>query len=322
MKYLLLLGLIGVIEASSNTRAQESEQNPQMGSFTILSNIDEFILLIDDELSSPIYYTAGDTIQVPVGVHNFRGVQEGFHDTQFDAIVSANQVNGKQINFSRPKNVEPRSSYQTIMTGYNVSIYSEEGAEIFINQEMVGYTQVNVLIAHGEHELFINHPEYGTIFVKIDAAIDNPKDEHHYFNDYRDTPKIARLVPGLGYIIDGKNKSAFLTISGLATLLYYQGYASAEANQIQKDKDLYMRWNPTTGPLHDKKLADFDSDIKKFKRRRTFSIIGAGVIYAATTYKTLQRPKEGYKTPPIQFNVQAFNRLGEVAPQFNLTVNF
>ncbi|MBO6794346.1 MAG: PEGA domain-containing protein [Balneolaceae bacterium] len=322
MKYLLLLGLICVFGASSNTRAQEADQNPQMGGFTILSNIEEFILLIDDDLSNPIYYIAGDTIQVPVGERSFRGVLEGYHDTQFDAIVSANQVNGQQINFLRPKNVDPRSSYQTFMNGYNVSVYSEEGAEIFINQEFIGYTQVNVLLNEGEHELFINHPEYGTIFAKIDAAIDNPKDEHRYFNDYRNTPKIARFVPGLGYIMDGKNKSALLTISGLATLIYYQGYASAKAETITNERNLYQSRNLSTGPIHENRLKQYEEDIKKFKRRRTFSIIGAGVLYVATTYKTLQRPKEGYKKPPVQFNVQAFNRFGEVAPQFNLTVNF
>lgn len=322
MKLLYTLILIGTFGTIPQIWAQESEGVSAQGDFAIISNVEEFILLLNDDLSSPIYYTVGDTIKVPIGEQSFRAVAEGYHDATFNATIYPDRVTGQQINFTKPLNVQPRSSYQTITNGYNVTVYSEEGAEIFINQVLVGYTQVNVLLTEGEQELFINHPEYGTISTKIYATIDESKNVHRYFMDYRSTPKIARFVPGLGYIMDGKKSSALLTISGLATLIYYQGYATAKADRLTDDMNLYIRRNLSSGPIYENRVKQYEADIKQFERRSTVAIIGAGILYAATTYHTFQRPKGGYKTPPVELNMQAFNQFGEVTPQFNLTINF
>lgn len=92
--------------------------------------------------------------------------------------------------------------------------------------------------------------------------------------------------------------------------------------RIRQDRDLFLFRGYVPGPSADQRLDNYEKDIRKNKRRSTLSLIGAGLIYTFTTYKAFKRPKGGYATPPVQFNAQALNRNGQLAPQLHFTFNF
>ncbi len=318
----LLFGLLLFISGMPSLFAQSSESENPNGKFVIESNIEDFILLIDDDLDNPLYLSSGDTLELPSGTYAFRGIQQGYHDTKFMGTIFSEQTTGMQINFNKPRNVAPRSSYRTIANGYNVTIYSEEGAEIFVDQVLMGYSQISLLLPDNSYELFINHPEFGTLTDKFESTLEAQKELHHYFNDYRNIPNVVRFVPGLVYFINDEKKEAFLTVASIGSLLAYSSYSQKKVERIRQDRDLFLFGGYVPGPSVDKRLDDYEKDISKNKRRSTLSFVGAGLIYTFTTYKAFKRPKGGYSKPPIQIGAQAFNQSGQVVPQLYFTFNF
>lgn len=318
----LLLGLFLFVSGMPSLFAQLSESENPNGKFVIESNIEDFILLIDDDLGNPLYVSSGDTLELPSGTFAFRGIQQGYHDTKFKGTIYPAQTSGMQINFNKPQNVSPRSSYKTIVNGYNVTIYSEEGAEIFVDQVLIGYSQVSLLLPDTSYELFINHPEFGTLTDKFESALEAQKELHHYFNDYRNIPNVVRFVPGLVYFINDQKSKALFTVGGIGSLIALSGHFINKAQKIRQERETFISQGYVPGPSVDQRFDDYDNDIKKNKRRATLSLIGAGLIYTFTTYKAFKRPKGGYATPPVQFNAQALNRNGQLAPQLHFTFNF
>lgn len=79
----LLLGLLLFISGMPSLFAQLSESENPNGKFVIESKIENFILLIDDDLDNPLYLSSGDTLELPSGTYAFRGIQQGYHDTKF-----------------------------------------------------------------------------------------------------------------------------------------------------------------------------------------------------------------------------------------------
>lgn len=296
----MLLIILFLILIPLSVQAQE-------GFIKVTTNLDNYYLIINDDYENVTLRKRGEKIKVPAGNIKVRLIWEGINDYVRTIFIQENQMFEIRpiLNFKdKPKN----SSLDIINKKRNLSIYTDESSEIFIDNEYVGTGYSQKIINPGSYQLKIINPEFGSLEKKLSISSVKMHEEFRFNKKENFLHNAIRFVPGMEFYSNGESMKALLTWSSLAMIGLNIAYHN---NKYDQNYDLYnnlvIEYKENTRQENFILIRnDINSSIKKMEhheRSINFSLVLMGIVYAYTTYESFQKPNSGYSIKsPIRKN--------------------
>lgn len=309
MKYFLglLLSIIFFLPLQS--------QEYGRGGIFIQTNINDHFFIINNDLENAIRLTSPDTIYLEPGRYKFKLASPYKNDYQFEEEIFPDSIIDKRITiysgFYNPR----FSTYPVLFWGANLMVFSEEGADIFINDAKVGTTGAGIYLKSGLAKVRVENNGYSTtknVLVTSSAL-------QTYSVSTLPIKRKARLfsfIPGASqFYKDQQVKGGVLLFSFISasTLTYFlnQRFLEADKNFLTYE-EMYRNSENPVEVFEYALLAEQNlRDAKKYSDRRNKALIGIGVVYLINlTDGLISKPDRGFFkpwnfNPYIDFNSEA-----------------
>ncbi|MFV1883608.1 MAG: hypothetical protein ACMZ7B_03890 [Balneola sp.] len=309
MKYILWLSLSIIVFLP--VQSQESNSS---GLF-INTNINDHFLIVNNDFENAIRITNSDTVYLEPGKYRFKLASPYKNDYQFEEEIYPDSITNKRItlysNFYNPK----FSSYPALFWKANLMIFSEEGADIFINNTKVGVTGSGAYLKSGLAKIRVENDGYSkTKNVLITSSM---------LQTYSVTTLpikrkalLYSLIPSASQFYkdqDVKGGVLLFSFISASTLTYFlnQRFLEADKNFLLYEEMYRNSENPVEvfqyALLAEKNL----KDAKNYADWRNKALIGIGVVYLINlTDGLISKPERGFFkpwsfNPYIDFNAEA-----------------
>jgi hypothetical protein len=299
----------------------------ETGFFVIESNVQEFLLVIDNDFENYLEVASGDTLELEQGERLFRMIAQNVNDNEFGSTIYADSLTSLNIQastFSR----RPRSSYNLITSENptNFSIQTDNNSEIYIDSEFAGQGYFDGFLPPGEYDIqLINDDLISSKFV-LDANVIELQHFSRFNTDHSTIPRLLRYLPGVGYISNKQNRKAIITYSLLAGMIVSSNLYSIAGDEVDEDI-LLARQAPIDEPyptneLFLARIQRFEDKQDRYYRNARLLLVTAGLTYAFTTWDSFRKPKGGYLTVPSGLGIVASEIDGNYYPMLSKKITF
>lgn len=320
--YAAVLFLPLVIFFQDATIAQTQGNQPTTEDSTsylvILSNLENFHLVIDDRFQDALEVHAGDTIAVTPGTHRFRVVNRRIYDEEFILNMPGNTIVEKQVVFQQFYEKVDQSSAKRIKLGGNIEVSTDNKTRIYIDGQYSGRGYAVIDTTLDTYKITLKHPEHGTITQKVELAFPfEVKTVERYHIKQVDLSLFDHAVPALGHIKQGRFKrglgfTALLAAAATSALIINSSYNDVNSN-LQATIAEYNQTTDTETAIRLRRQADRQfanaKDKQQLRNRLLFATAG---VYAISILDTFLKPRNGYPSPSGRVT-------GGIAAQPNLT---
>ena len=296
LKYLLLLFIL------AERSFQATAQAPGQGGIVIQSNVDDHFLIIEDDFEHAIRITNADTVFLDPGKYRFKLASPIRNDFLFEEEISAGTITQKRVNFySRAVNPES-NSYTPLFWKANLMIFSERGAEIFVNGQRIGHSIAGINLDDKYAEIRVVNSQYSAS-KKVRVTPTRLQTYTVSTLPLKQKARMLSLLPGASQFYKDQplKGSAILIgfISVSSTALFFNHRFSQADEDFVRYRTLYDNsTNPNEvfryGQLAEKSL----SDAEKYSNRRNAAILGLGAVYLLNLADgLLSKPERGFFEP-------------------------
>ena len=197
--------VIALIVLHSSVLAQASKSDPDSTSKVVIKiNTDEALLIINNRFSESFMVANNDTVEVPSGIVSIKlsVINDYLYEEAID--VRPNSIAVIEHEF------EPKPITKDILTGNyaarkklnaNVLIISDEGSDIYLNDDLIGNEYFLGNAASGSNDLEIrNSKAYSSMLIYRFNSFDNSdysfKIVEHYIKPDLKTSRTLAFLPG------------------------------------------------------------------------------------------------------------------------------
>lgn len=270
----------------------------QEGYLQVTTNLDNYYLVVNHDYENVALHKRNDKITLQAGFNHIRLVWEGMNDYEDIILIQEDQVFELRpvIDFDE----FPEKSSLSIVRNYrNLSIYTDEQSEIYINDTYLGTGLVSGMLNPGVYEMKIVHPKSGVLEKELIVRQAKYNEVFRFNEDPNQIAKPFRILPGLGYYANGEFGKAATTWMATSILIFNVWVQNRSYERARSNYDeLVLKYNNETRTDRFPQLrSDIDTQIDRIDDRRiklNTSIIATGLFYAFTTYRGFQKPKRGY----------------------------
>lgn len=280
---------------AENVIAQEQDSSSSW--LKVIADLEQYYVVLDKDFKNPHLINRGDSIQVDSGMHHVSVVWETINDQNFTFNAKVGETTVRRIFNAFPE--QPKSSYQTIVNQTNLFISTDEKSIIYIDGKRVGQHTTSALLIPGTHQLRIEHPEYGSLNKKITVNSFNVTQINRYNENPHKNKHFQRLIPGVGYLLNGQYIHASLTYTTLigatsALLLSNKNYNNKQ-DLFDEFNSKYLAASSLSEALNYKQeaLSTLD-DMDRLNKKITAYSLGIASIYIISTVHSFLKPKDGY----------------------------
>ncbi len=314
MKYRLLIPLLLL-----NFSFAYSQEN-RTGGIIIQSNINDHFLIVEDDFDNAIRITEPDTIFLPPGEYLFKLASPYKNDYLFNSQIFPDSIINKRITLYSSSYNPILSSYATLFWDSNLMVFSEEGAEIFVNDQLAGISAaaahleggiVNVKVKNGPRSVSKNLSVIPTKLLTYNLTTLPLKRNAQLFSFIPGASQFYKERPLKGAVF----LTSFISVSTAAYILN-QRFLEADENFLTY-RDLYKNSENPVEVFQYAVLAEKNlKDSKKYADRRDLALLGVGIVYLMNVADGLfTKPKRGFFEPwnfdpYVDFNSEALNYYG------------
>tara|TARA_R110000868_G_scaffold408293_7_gene691112 strand:+ start:72296 stop:73264 length:969 start_codon:yes stop_codon:yes gene_type:complete len=314
MRYFLVLPLL--LLNFSFLFSQENE----VGGIIIQSNIKDYFLIIDNDFENAIRITEPDTIFLPTGKYPFKLASPYKNDYLFISEIFSDSIINKSISLYSSSYNPRLSSYATLFWDSNLMVFSEEGAEIYVNDQLVGTSGAAMHLNGGLVSVRVKND--GHTVKKNLSVIPNKLQAYNLTTlPIKRKSQLFSFVPGASqfYKEQPLKGSAFLiSFFSVSTVAYIFNQRFLEAdNNFIRYRNLYNRSENPVEVFQYAILAEENlNNAKKYSELRDLALIGVGTVYLLNVADGFfTKPKRGFFEPwdfdpYINFNPDALNYYG------------
>ncbi len=270
----------------------------QQGYIQVTTNLDNFYLVLNHDYENVALYKRNDKIPAEVGFNHVRLIWEGMNDFEDIILIQEDQVFEIRpvIDFDE---FPDKSSLSIVRNYRNLSIYTDEQSEIYINNTYLGTGLVSGMLNPGVYEMKIVHPKRGVLEKELIVRQAKYNEIFRFNEDPNQIIKPFRILPGFGYYANGEVGKAATTWMATSILVFNVWVQNRSYERAQNNYDeLVLKYdNETRADRFTQLRSDIDAQIDRIDERRiklNTSIIATGLFYAFTTYRGFQKPKRGY----------------------------
>lgn len=328
--YLLLGVLFSFFLGPKTICAQEnSSSTKEYGWFALKTNLDQFYLIIDGDFEHSILARQDEKIKLESGARNLLIVWENINDKELTVEISPDSTTSELIVFSSFHR-NPNTSFRILQAGRNLEISTDKKSDIYIDGKQVGTSTAELFLPEGDYELFIKHPESGSLKKKVHVSTRKITSIKR-FNEKPNSPSFAlRLIPGMSYVSNNQKGKAITTYSLLLGSLSAAFYTTLEYDKKNEEYNnqyaLYLNSDNSNDAIRYRKNAlSTLNKMESLNTQLTVFTVSAITIYLASTIDGLRKPRDGYRTTKaintqLGFNKSIWN--SNLYPEITLTKRF
>lgn len=291
-------------KASADTTLNDSTAR-RFGFVTLSTNLANFIVVLDEVYSSPIYAVNNDTLRVPVGKHRILITSDRTLDYESDHEISPDTIVSISIGFDTSRSttqLRRLSSYARIVRKGTLEVVTDEDSDILLNREFMGRGYAIIDAPAGPHLLVTRHPGLGEKEQTVIAKKNRLARIELYNRPTKMFMLTSCLVPGLNQFHKNEN------VKGVAILLlsagslgagYAYGNVFKEKNDAySKSLDAYEKATTETDAARlGSEVSDrYDAVLKTSRIRNGFFLIAAAV-FVYNVIDAFSEPEYGYRKP-------------------------
>lgn len=291
---LLLILLFWTTEAD----AQEND-SLRHSWLRVITNLEQYYLVIDNDYSTPHLVTRSDSIQVDPGLRKITVVWKKIRDFSFRVNLQPNHTHVESITFASFPD-KPRTSYKIINNEPNLVIDTDTNSSIYLDGKYLGKQRAELIVEGEKHDLVIKHPNYGQLRKTISTSMYETKYVSRYNKNPSKLPLAAKFIPGAEFIATKRYGRALITyvlLGALTTNLIVQNSLYLEKDAEFKNLyELYQNAGTSEDAI-DYRLntLSVQRELESISRNYNITFALTGTFYLLSTLDSIRKPKSGYQ---------------------------
>lgn len=285
-------------------------------------------IIFDDNFNQCTPFNNGDVISIPTGDIQIRVTYADYADSNIRISLDPDQEQTLKLSplkISKDSQKQKLSSYARCFWGDNVFIFSDQQSTIYFEGEPIGTKHVRVSApANNYYDIGI---EMNGERINDRVYITNKLNTvHQYFAPKRSTiykrsfvpayAQFSKREPVKGSVIIG------LSASMVASAFYFNHKVGTEGDHYNELRESYNSAQSTEELLLILQESEQSLDtIDKYKRYRTYSLIGLATTYVINIVDGFRPPKLGFRNEKLSINPH-ISLDKSLIPQANVSIDF
>ena len=316
---LVLITLIYFLICNSST---VFGQDQKYGYVQVLTNIDEFLVVFDDDDLTYQKAQNGETFRLTKGEHSIRIISKNINDWSSTFLISPEDTNTVAIDFGNFMKQPTRSSYFAITTGKNLILNAEEGTQVHLNDEEIYALPFEQFLPKDTYSIRLIHEDNSKQIVNVPVDQYSQTVVNSYYGNRSKMIKPLYSIPGLGYIHNKKYGKATLSLLSLSyftyrTFVHVHDYNGAN-DSYDKYSLYYQNASTSVDAVSYRLLADKEiENMRQIRKKGIITGLSLLAIYSVSIFDSYRYNGEGY------YKIEITNRTSPLdVPLFSVTRNF
>ena len=277
-------------------------QDVEKGGIVIKSNVEDHFLIIDNDFENAVRLSDSDTLFLDPGTYRFKLASPQSNDFSFQEEILPDSIIVKRVNLISRFYTHELNSYAPLFWKANLMVFSEESANIYVNNNRVGTSIAGVKTDREYAIITVNNGTYSA--TKTVRVLPSRLQVFTVTTlPIKQKAIILSALPGASQVYKKQyvKGSAFLVglISATTTAILFNNRFEEADKDFLRYRSLY---NGSTNPIDVLRFGNLAekslNDAERYSELRNAALFTAGAVYLINIADgLLSKPKRGFFEP-------------------------